>query len=137
MSLQIFNSLTKQKEIFIPLVPGKVSLYVCGNTVYDYCHIGHARTMIVFDMVTRYLRARGYAVNFVRNITDVDDKIINRAKENGETCDELTARFIQAEHEDRAALGVLSPDFEPRATQYISNAKCATCFPTGNPRSAV
>jgi len=114
--LQIYNNLSRQKETFIPIVPGKVGLYVCGMTVYDYCHVGHARVLVVFDMVARYLRQSGYDVKYVRNITDIDDKIIKRANENGETMDSLTERFIEAMHEDSAALGVLPPDIEPRAT---------------------
>jgi cysteinyl-tRNA synthetase len=117
--LTIYNSLTKQKQPFIPLQPGKIGLYVCGMTVYDYCHIGHARVMVVFDTVVRYLRSLGYQVTYVRNITDIDDKIIQRAAENGERIENLTNRFIQAMHEDTAALGVLPPDEEPRATQFI------------------
>ncbi|OGO94621.1 MAG: cysteine--tRNA ligase [Coxiella sp. RIFCSPHIGHO2_12_FULL_42_15] len=120
MPLEIFNSLTKKKEVFVPLRPGKVSMYVCGNTVYDYCHMGHARSMVVFDVITRYLRYRGYDVTYVRNITDIDDKIIHRAAENGETCDALTTRFIHAQREDEIALNILSPDKEPRATQYMA-----------------
>lgn len=119
--LHIHNSLTKKKEPFTPLVPGKVTLYVCGSTVYDYCHIGHARSiMVVFDMVTRYLRQQGYEVRYVRNITDIDDKIIQRANERGEDIATLTQRFIQSMHEDEQALGVLPPDEEPRATTHIS-----------------
>ncbi len=118
--LHIHNSLTKKKEPFQPLVPGKVSLYVCGSTVYDYCHIGHARSiMVVFDMVTRYLRLQGYDVHYVRNITDIDDKIIQRANERGEATDVLTERFIQAMREDEQALSVLPPNEEPRATAHI------------------
>lgn len=117
--LTIYNSLTKQKAVFIPIEPGKVSLYVCGMTVYDYCHVGHARVMVVFDVVARYLRSLGYKVTYVRNITDIDDKIIQRATENGEDFKDLTIRFIQAMHEDAEALGVLEPDIEPRATQSI------------------
>ena len=117
--LKIYNSLTKQKETFVPRVPGKVGMYVCGMTVYDYCHIGHARVMVVFDVVARYLRAGGYDVTYVRNITDIDDKIIKRAQENGEPIGALTERFIAAMHEDAAALGVLPPDREPRATTSI------------------
>ncbi|MEK7322994.1 MAG: cysteine--tRNA ligase [Pseudomonadota bacterium] len=117
--LKIHNSLTKQKEPFTPRVPGKVGMYVCGMTVYDYCHVGHARVMVVFDVVARYLRASGYDVTYVRNITDIDDKIIKRAAENGETMAALTERFIAAMHEDSAALGVLPPDHEPRATTSI------------------
>ena len=94
-------------------------MYVCGMTVYDYCHLGHARMMVVFDMVVRYLRARGYRVTYVRNITDIDDKIIKRAKENGESFEAVTERFIKAMHEDFDALGVLRPDIEPRATEYV------------------
>lgn len=117
--LKIHNSLTKQKEPFTPRVPGKVGMYVCGMTVYDYCHVGHARVMVVFDVVARYLRASGYDMTYVRNITDIDDKIIKRAAENGETMAALTERFIKAMHEDSAALGVLPPDHEPRATTSI------------------
>jgi len=117
--LQIHNSLTKTKEAFTPIEPGKVRMYVCGMTVYDYCHLGHARVLVVFDMVVRYLRARGYAVTYIRNITDIDDKIIKRANENGESLDALTGRFIQAMHEDADALGVLRPDQEPRATRHM------------------
>jgi cysteinyl-tRNA synthetase len=104
--LQITNSLTRTKEEFIPLTPGRVRMYVCGMTVYDLCHLGHARVFVVFDMVTRWLRASGYQVEYVRNITDIDDKIIKRAQENGETPAELTERFIAAMHEDERALGV-------------------------------
>jgi cysteinyl-tRNA synthetase len=114
--LKIYNSLTRQKEIFKPIEPGLVHMYVCGLTVYDYCHIGHARMLVVFDMVVRYLRAQGFAVTYVRNITDIDDKIIRRAHENGEPVEALTARFIEAMHADEAALKVVRPDVEPRAT---------------------
>ncbi len=114
--LRIFNNLTKQKELFKPIEPGKAGMYVCGMTVYDYCHVGHARVLVVFDMIARYLRYSGYQVTYVRNITDIDDKIIKRANENGEAIDALTGRFIEAMHEDSAALGVLPPDQEPRAT---------------------
>jgi cysteinyl-tRNA synthetase len=117
--LQIYNSLTKKKEAFTPIEPGKVRMYVCGMTVYDYCHLGHARVLVVFDMVVRYLRARGYDVTYIRNITDIDDKIIKRANENKESIDALTGRFIQAMHEDADRLAVLRPDQEPRATQHI------------------
>ena len=118
--LQIHNSLTRHKADFVPLEPGKVRLYVCGMTVYDLCHLGHARVMVVFDVVYRYLRHLGYEVTYVRNITDIDDKIINRANERGEAFADLTARFIQAMHEDAAALGVLPPTAEPRATAHIA-----------------
>ncbi len=117
--LTIYNSLTHQKHPFIPIQPGKVRLYVCGMTVYDYCHIGHARVMIVFDVVVRHLRSLGYEVTYVRNITDIDDKIIQRANDNGEDIDQLTGRFIQAMYDDTDALGVLRPDIEPRATGSI------------------
>ena len=114
--LKIHNSQTRKKEVFKPIEPGKVKMYVCGMTVYDLCHLGHARVLVVFDAVTRYLRYRGFEVTYVRNITDIDDKIINRANENGEDFSALTERFIQAMHEDAAQLGVLAPDEEPRAT---------------------
>ena len=117
--LTIYNSLTRQKEKFQPIEPGKVRMYVCGITVYDYCHIGHARMILVFDMIVRYLRFRGYEVDYVRNITDIDDKIITRARENGEPFEQLTGRFIEAMNEDFAALNVLVPDSEPRATDHI------------------
>ena len=117
--LKIYNTLTRAKQEFKPIVPGQARIYVCGMTVYDYCHLGHARVLLVFDMVTRWLRAAGFDVTYVRNITDIDDKIFKRAAENSEPIDALTARFIRAMNEDAAALGVLNPDFEPRATEYI------------------
>jgi cysteinyl-tRNA synthetase len=117
--LQIHNSLTSRKEAFRPIRPGEVRMYVCGMTVYDYCHLGHARVMIVFDVVRRHLEASGYRVTFVCNITDIDDKIIQRANENGEPMGALTERFIRAYHEDSAALGVRRADHEPRATEYV------------------
>ena len=117
--LKIFNSLARMPQDFHPIEPGRVRMYVCGMTVYDYCHLGHARVMVVFDMVARWLRASGYAVTYVRNITDIDDKIIKRAQENGESLRTLTDRFIAAMHADADALGVLRPDFEPRATDYV------------------
>jgi len=117
--LKIYNTLSRDKQEFKPIMPGKVGMYVCGMTVYDYCHLGHARVMVIFDMVYRWLKAGGYDVNYVRNITDIDDKIIKRAAENGESIHELTARFIAAMHQDADALGVLRPDHEPRATQFI------------------
>ena len=119
--LKIHNSLAREKQDFIPLVPGKVKIYVCGMTVYDYCHLGHARMMVVFDMVQRWLRASGFDVRYVRNITDVDDKIIKRAQENNESIDALTDRFIQAMEEDAAALGVAPPTCEPRATRHVED----------------
>jgi len=119
--LKIHNSLAKCKQNFVPLTTGKVKIYVCGMTVYDYCHLGHARVMVVFDMVVRWLRVSGFDVTYVRNITDIDDKIIKRALENNEPIEMLTARFIQAMGEDAAALGVIPPSHEPRATQYVAN----------------
>ena len=117
--LKIYNTLTRDKQDFVPIEPNKVRMYVCGMTVYDYCHAGHARVMVVFDMVYRWFKAAGYEVNFVRNITDIDDKIIKRAADNGESIHVLTQRFIDAMHIDERALGVLPPDHEPRATEYV------------------
>ncbi len=118
-NLKIYNTLAREKQTFSPINPGKVGLYVCGMTVYDYCHVGHARVMVVFDMVQRWLRASGYAVTYVRNITDIDDKIIARAQQNKESISQLTQRFIVAMDEDAAALGVQKPDYQPRATNYV------------------
>jgi cysteinyl-tRNA synthetase len=118
-SLRIYNTLARDKQLFVPRRAGEVRMYVCGITVYDYCHIGHARMMVVFDIVQRWLRALGFRVTYVRNITDIDDKIIRRAVENGETIKSLTDRFIAAMHEDADALGVERADHEPRATDYI------------------
>lgn len=118
--MQIHNTLTRQKQTLVPIQPGHVRIYVCGMTVYDYCHIGHARVMITFDMVVRYLRAKGLKVTYVRNVTDIDDKIIRRAAENGEPMEALTARFVEAMHEDERALHVLPPDSEPCATDHIA-----------------
>jgi cysteinyl-tRNA synthetase len=117
--LQIHNSLTGRKQPFEPIVAGHVGMYVCGVTVYDYCHVGHARFLVVFDMVRRYLRHRGYQVRYVRNITDIDDKIIRRAAECGEPISALTARFIEAMNQDCATLNCEAPDFEPRATEHV------------------
>ncbi|HTO50252.1 MAG TPA: cysteine--tRNA ligase [Burkholderiales bacterium] len=117
--LKLYNTLSRTKETFVPIEPGRVRMYVCGMTVYDYCHIGHARVMVVFDVVQRWLRASGFRVTYVRNITDIDDKIIRRAAENGEAIGDLTGRFIRYMDEDAAALGVQKPDHEPRATEYI------------------
>ena len=117
--LRIHNSLTGAKQPFTPITPGQVGMYVCGITVYDYCHVGHARFLVVFDVVRRYLRHRGYQVTYVRNITDIDDKIIQRAAQNREPIEALTARFITAMDEDCAALGCERPDFEPRATAHV------------------
>ena len=118
--LKIYNTLAREKQVFKPIVAGKVSMYVCGMTVYDFCHLGHARVMVVFDMVSRWLRASGYDVTYVRNITDIDDKIIKRANENNETIAQLTQRFIDAMDEDSARLGVLRPDIEPKATAFVA-----------------
>lgn len=118
--LKIYNTLKRSKETFMPIVPGKVGLYVCGMTVYDYCHIGHARVMVIFDIVARYFRHSGYQLTYVRNITDIDDKIINRANENGENFLVLTERFIEAMHKDERTLNVLPPDLEPKATQSMA-----------------
>jgi len=117
--LRIHNTLTRRKEDFIPAEPGQVRMYVCGMTVYDYCHVGHARMLVAFDVVQRWLRASGYRVTYVRNITDIDDKIIRRAVENNEPISAVTNRFIAAMHEDTDALGVQRPEHEPRATQYV------------------
>src|SRR3954463_16653578 len=117
--LKIYNTLGRSKQAFVPLRPGEVRMYVCGMTVYDYCHVGHARMMVVFDVVQRWLRASGYRVTYVRNITDIDDKIIRRAAEAKEPVDALTGRFIEAMDEDAAALGIQKPDLEPRATEYV------------------
>ncbi|USD36652.1 MULTISPECIES: cysteine--tRNA ligase [Ferrimonas] len=117
--LKIFNTLTRQKETFTPIEPNKVGLYVCGVTIYDYCHIGHGRTYVAFDIAVRYLRSLGMDVTYVRNITDVDDKIIRRAAENGESCEALVERFTQAMHEDFDALGLLRPDIEPTVTGHM------------------
>jgi len=117
--LKIYNTLAREKQEFVPLAAGKVRMYVCGMTVYDYCHLGHARVMLVFDVVRRWLRALGLDVTYVRNITDIDDKIIKRARENGEAIEALTARFIAAMNEDNAALGIEKPDYEPRATEHV------------------
>ena len=118
--LRIYNTLARDKQDFVPLRPGRVGMYVCGITVYDYCHLGHGRMLVVFDMVQRWLRASGFEVTYVRNITDIEDKIIRRAVENNETIGELTARFIRAMDEDLEALGVQKPDHEPRATQFVT-----------------
>ena len=117
--LKIYNNLTNKKEVFVPIEAGKIRMYVCGITVYDYCHIGHSRAYIVFDMVVRFLRHAGYDVTYIRNITDIDDKIIQRANENNENFHELTTRFIKAMHEDFDKLGILMPDLEPKATDHI------------------
>lgn len=117
--LKIYNSLSREKQTFTPIEAGKVRMYVCGMTVYDFCHLGHARVMVVFDMVSRWFRVSGFDVTYVRNITDIDDKIIKRANENNETIGDLTQRFIDAMDEDSAKLGIIRPDIEPRATAHI------------------
>ncbi|MCL1059836.1 cysteine--tRNA ligase [Shewanella gelidimarina] len=117
--LKLYNTLTRQKEQFVPIQPGKIGMYVCGVTIYDLCHIGHGRTFVSFDMIVRYLRYSGYDVNFQRNITDVDDKIIKRANENNESCDSLTERLIAEMHRDFDSLNMARPDFEPRATLHM------------------
>lgn len=119
MSLRIYNTLSRELEEFSPLLPGQVRMYVCGMTVYDFCHLGHARSMIAFDVVQRWLKTSGFAVTYVRNITDIDDKIIRRAVENGESIRALTDRMIDALHEDADALGIERPTHEPRATEFI------------------
>lgn len=118
--IQIYNSLTRKKEAFVPITPNHINMYVCGMTVYDYCHIGHARSLVAFDMINRYFRHRGYGMKFVRNITDIDDKIIARANERGITIQELTTEFIDKMNEDCEALNILKPDQEPRATAHIA-----------------
>ncbi|MDO6612225.1 cysteine--tRNA ligase [Shewanella sp. 1_MG-2023] len=117
--LKIYNSMSREKQEFKPINPGKIDMYVCGITIYDLCHIGHGRTFVSFDMIVRYLRYRGYDVNYLRNITDVDDKIIKRAAENKESCDTLTERLIGEMHNDFDSLNMMRPDFEPRATLHI------------------
>ncbi|XOZ35147.1 cysteine--tRNA ligase [Halomonadaceae bacterium KBTZ08] len=117
--MQLYSTLSRRKEVFQPMEAGKVGIYVCGMTVYDYCHLGHARVLVAFDVITRYLRHRGYDVHYVRNITDIDDKILDRARDNGEDFRALTERMIAAMHEDEDALAVLRPTEEPRATETI------------------
>lgn len=119
--LKIYNSIAREKQDFVSITPGKVKIYVCGMTVYDYCHLGHARVLVVFDTVIRWFKANDFAVSYVRNVTDIDDKIIKRAQENNESIETLTQRFIQAMNEDSAALGVLLPNHEPRATDYVQH----------------
>ncbi len=119
MSLRLFNSLSRQVEAFVPLIPGQVGMYVCGMTIYDLCHVGHGRMLMSFDVVQRWFKASGYAVNYVRNITDIDDKIIRRAVERGITIRQLTDEMTAAMHQDIAALGIELPTHEPRATEYV------------------
>ncbi len=136
--IQLYNTLTNKKERFIPIIPNKISMYVCGITIYDYCHIGHARVFVVYDVVYRYLSYRGYDVTYVRNITDVDDKIINTALENEEPIGDLTKRFTEAMHEDALALHTLPPDIEPKATENIKEiiAMICTLIDSGNAYAA-
>ena len=129
--LKIYNTLTGRKDLFEPLVPGQVRMYVCGVTVYDYCHLGHARSALVFDVIRRYLAFSGYRVKFVKNFTDVDDKIIKRANEQNVSCDTITAKYIQAYHEDMGKLGVRQASVEPKATEHM--AEHSICQP-GRPR---
>ena len=118
-NLKIYNTLAREKQTFVPMEAGKVRMYVCGMTIYDYCHIGHGRMMMAFDVVYRWLKASGYEVTYARNITDIDDKIIKRAVENGETIGQLTSRFTKYMDEDTAALGIQPPTLVPRATEYV------------------
>ncbi|MGH7846125.1 MAG: cysteine--tRNA ligase, partial [Candidatus Binatia bacterium] len=120
MSLRIYNTLSGTKESFVPINPGQLRMYVCGVTVYDDCHVGHARSLVTFDIIVRYLRFLGYDVTFVRNFTDVDDKIIQRAREQGITAKELAEKYIQSFYRDTTALGLVAPNYEPRATEHIS-----------------
>src|SRR5512136_2146357 len=119
MSIKLYNTLTKKKEKFEPLIEGKVGIYACGITAYDVCHIGHARSAVVFDVITRYLQYRGYDVTYVKNFTDVDDKIIVRANTEGKTIFEISARYIREHDEDMDALRIARPSFVPRATEHI------------------
>lgn len=119
--LNLYNSLTRKKEPFKPMQPGKIGMYVCGITVYDRCHLGHARSMVCFDVIVRFLRSQGYEVTYVRNITDIDDKIIVRANERGVSINDLTSQYIKAMHDDASALNILPPDIEPRATGHIDS----------------
>ena len=119
MSIVLYNTKTKKKDLFVPLIPGKVSMYVCGVTVYDDCHLGHARSALTFDMIRRYLEFSGYQVTYVRNFTDIDDKILNRAEKDAVAWNEISERYIKAFYRDMGALGVTKPSAEPRATQHM------------------
>ena len=119
MGLRIFNSLTRQKEDFVPLQPNRVGMYVCGVTVYDYCHVGHAGAGVVFDTIYRYLKYSGYDVNYVRNFTDIDDKIIKRSQEENIPWEEVTKKYIEAFYEDMGLLNIADPEVEPKATDHI------------------
>src|SRR5918994_3709097 len=120
MALKVFNSLTGEKEEFIPLKPDEVRMYVCGLTVYDASHLGHCRFLLTFDVIYRYLRFSGFRVNYARNFTDVDDKIIKRAQEDHVSCEVITEKYMEEFHRDSAALGLLEPSYEPRATHHIA-----------------
>ena len=121
MSQKIFNTATRKKEIFQPIKEGAVGIYVCGITAYDVCHVGHARAAVVFDVVVRYLRTRGYQVTYVKNFTDIDDKIIDRAKKEGVSITEISERYIKLHDEDMAALGVETPTVTPKATEHMED----------------
>ncbi|MBW1791952.1 MAG: class I tRNA ligase family protein, partial [Deltaproteobacteria bacterium] len=120
MAVTFYNTISRKKNPFIPINNNHINIYVCGITAYDYCHIGHARSTLVFDMIVRYLRFRGYDVTYVRNFTDIDDKIIKRAQEQNTTTEELANRFIDAFHEDMQSLGNIEPSLEPKATEHIA-----------------
>ena len=121
MAITVYNTKSKKKEVFVPLIPGQVSMYVCGVTVYDDCHLGHARSALTFDMIKRYLEYSGYQVTYVRNFTDIDDKILNRAQQEGVPWNDISERYIQAFYRDMGALGITKPSAEPRATEHMQD----------------